>query len=134
MPRVSVRSAGDAYVVALGSYSPALLSGVGVDALVYPPKATAPRCPARRQQDSGTEGQHHRRREEVVFTTIGERLRIAGTAELNGFDTSLNTVRCEALTRRAKHHFLISAVGQGGILDGLRPATPPTCPSSGSRS
>ena len=32
----------------------------------------------------------------------GDRLRIAGTAELNGYDRDLNQVRCEAIVRRVE--------------------------------
>jgi len=68
----------------------------------------------------------------VVFTTIGDRLRIAGTAELNGFDTALNTVRCEALTRRAKHHFPdLCEWDKVEYWTGLRPATPSNLPIIG---
>ena len=121
----------DAYVVALGSYSPLLLKGVGVDALVYPAKgysATLPIInPSGAPKGSITDDEM-----KVVFTTIGTRLRVAGTAELTGFDTTLNMVRCEALTRRARHHFPDlcdwSAVK---YWTGLRPATPSNLPIIG---
>jgi D-amino-acid dehydrogenase len=121
----------DAYVVALGSYSSALLAGAGVDALVYPAKgysATLPIVnPSAAPKGSITDDEM-----KIVFTTIGDRLRVAGTAELNGFDTTLNPVRCQALTKRAQHHF-------PGLCDwnavtywtGLRPATPSNLPIIG---
>ena len=37
----------------------------------------------------------------LVFSRLGERLRVAGTAELNGYDTSLNEARCAALIAEA---------------------------------
>jgi len=36
----------------------------------------------------------------LVFSRLGDRPRIAGTAELNGYSTELNEVRCRALLRR----------------------------------
>jgi D-amino-acid dehydrogenase len=59
-------------------------------------------------------------------------LRVAGTAELSGYNLDLNRVRCEALTRRASEWF-------GGAIDasraeywaGLRPATPSNVPLIG---
>jgi D-amino-acid dehydrogenase len=121
----------DAYVVALGSYSTALLKGVGVDALVYPAKgysATLPLAkPEKAPRGSITDDEM-----KVVFTTIGDRLRIAGTAELNGFNLDLNQVRCEALTKRARHHFPdLCKWDEVKYWTGLRPATPSNLPIIG---
>ncbi len=121
----------DAYVVALGSYSSALLRGVGVDALIYPAKGYSATLPITNQAGA-PKGSITDDEMKIVFTTIGQRLRIAGTAELNGFDTTLNPVRCEALTRRAKHHF--PALCDWATVDywtGLRPATPSNLPIIG---
>lgn len=121
----------DAYVVALGSYSPAMLLGVGVDALVYPAKGYSATLPIVNKAGAPL-GSITDDEMKIVFTTIGDRLRIAGTAELNGFDTSLNTVRCEALTRRAKHHFPdLCAWDAVEYWTGLRPATPSNLPIIG---
>ena len=38
-------------------------------------------------------------------SATGDRLRIAGTAELNGYDRDLNRVRCEAIVRRVEELF-----------------------------
>ena len=38
----------------------------------------------------------------LVFSRLGDRLRIAGTAELNGYDRDLNRVRCEAIVKRTE--------------------------------
>ena len=85
---------------------------------------TAAAC---RQQGAGTEGQHYGRREKVVFTTIGNRLRIAGTPIERGFDTS-SIWYCEAFTRRAKHHSTCASGDQVEYWTGLRPATPSNLP------
>ena len=89
----------DAYVVALGSYSTAMLAGAGVDALIYPAKGYSATLPIVNKPGAPL-GSITDDEMKIVFTTIGDRLRVAGTAELNGFDTTLNPVRCEALMAR----------------------------------
>ena len=124
----------DAYVVALGSYSTALLSGVGVDALIYPAKGYSATLPIVNQPGAPPPplGSITDDEMKIVFTTIGDRLRVAGTAELNGFDTTLNPVRCAALTRRAKHHFPDLCDWEAvKYWTGLRPATPSNLPIIG---
>ena len=121
----------DSYVVALGSYSTSLLKGVGVDALIYPAKGYSATLPIV-NQPGAPKGSITDDEMKIVFTTIGDRLRIAGTAELNGFDTTLNPVRCAALTNRAKHHFPDLCDWQAvQYWTGLRPATPSNLPIIG---
>ncbi len=121
----------DAYVVALGSYSTGLLSGIGVDALIYPAKGYSATLPIV-NQPGAPKGSITDDEMKIVFTTIGDRLRIAGTAELNGFDTTLNPVRCAALTKRAKHHFPDLCDWEAvKYWTGLRPATPSNLPIIG---
>ena len=121
----------DSYVVALGSYSTSLLRGVGVDALIYPAKGYSATLPIV-NQPGAPKGSITDDEMKIVFTTIGDRLRIAGTAELNGFDTTLNPVRCAALTNRAKHHFPdLCDWAAVEYWTGLRPATPSNLPIIG---
>jgi D-amino-acid dehydrogenase len=124
----------DAYVVALGSYSSALLAGVGVDALIYPAKGYSATLPIVNQPGAPPPplGSITDDEMKIVFTTIGDRLRVAGTAELNGFDTTLNPVRCAALTKRAQHHFPdLCEWDAVKYWTGLRPATPSNLPIIG---
>jgi len=121
----------DAYVACLSSYSPLLLQPIGVPALVYPAKGYSATLPivdgAAAPTISVTDDA-----KKIVFTRLGNRLRVAGTAELAGYNLELNPVRCEALTRRAVEWF-------GGAVDaglatywtGLRPATPSNVPLIG---
>ena len=68
----------------------------------------------------------------IVFTRLGGRMRIAGTAELSGYSTDLNAVRCEALTRRAKEIFPGAGdYGHATFWTGLRPSTPSNVPIIG---
>lgn len=121
----------DACVVALGSYSPLLLRPLGIAVPVYPAKgysATIPLAagdvaPTVSLTDDGAK---------IVFSRLGDRLRVAGTAEFNGYDTSLNEVRCQALLQRTRTLFP-GLADRGGIdfWTGLRPATPSNVPFVG---
>ena len=71
----------------------------------------------------------------LVFSRLGDRLRIAGTAELNGYDRDLNRVRCEAIVRRVEQLFPGAATASrrsSGPACGRRRR--PTCRSSAARS
>jgi len=123
--------AADAYVVCLSSHSPKVLDPLGVRTLVYPAKgysATLPIAnPALAPTISITDDA-----KKIVFTRLGDRLRVAGTAELSGYNLELNPLRCEALTRRAGEWFG-SAIDTSGAAywAGLRPATPSNVPAIG---
>jgi D-amino-acid dehydrogenase len=57
---------------------------------------------------------------------------VAGTAELNGYDTTLNEVRCQALLRRTRELFPhIGDETAAQYWTGLRPATPSNQPLIG---
>ena len=68
----------------------------------------------------------------LVFSRLGSRLRIAGTAELNGYSTELNEVRCRAILRRVLQLFPGAGdPAQAQFWTGLRPATPSNVPYIG---
>ena len=68
----------------------------------------------------------------LVFSRLGNRLRIAGTAELNGYDRDLNRVRCEAIVKRVEQLFPGAGdTRQAQFWTGLRPATPSNLPLIG---
>jgi D-amino-acid dehydrogenase len=59
-------------------------------------------------------------------------MRIAGTAELNGYSTELNEVRCRAILRRVLELFPGGGdPAQALFWTGLRPATPSNVPYIG---
>lgn len=121
----------DAFVVALASHTPALVRPLGVPCNIYPAKgysATfALRDASLAPTVSLTDSSH-----KVVFSRLGDRLRVAGTAELSGYSRALNPVRCQAMTDLADTLF-------PGALDlervsywtGLRPSTPSNVPLIG---
>lgn len=121
----------DAYVIALGSYSPLLLAPLGISIPVYPVKGysiTLPLDPdSVAPQISVTD---HARK--IVISRLGNRLRVAGTAELNGYDTEVNVARCDALVRRCFEWFPKAGRAEGAqFWTGLRPATPSNLPLIG---
>ena len=121
----------DACVVSLGSHSTPLLRSAGIAIPVYPVKGysvTIPiEDPAAAPTASITDEAH-----KIVISRLGERLRAAGTAEMAGYDTSLNRVRCEAIRNRARLWFpRASSYDRVEYWTGLRPATPGNVPLIG---
>ena len=121
----------DAYVVALGSYSPRLLRPLGIHLPVYPAKgysATVPLSPSSVAPYVAMTDDGHK----LVFSRLGQRLRIAGTAEFNGYNTELNDVRCAALWQRTQQLFPeLRPAGEPEFWTGLRPSTPSNVPYIG---
>ncbi len=125
------RCTADAYVVALGSYTPLLLRPLGIHLPIYPAKGYSATVPLTGESQAPTvsliDNAH-----KIVFSRLGQRLRIAGTAEFNGYDLALNSVRCDALMRRAAILFPhLRAGGEPVFWCGLRPSTPSNVPLIG---
>ncbi|QPF75778.1 D-amino acid dehydrogenase [Roseateles sp. DAIF2] len=121
----------DSYVLCLGSFSRGFARELGVDLNIYPAKGYSVTLPVtsaeHSYQVSLTDDEY-----KLVFSRLGERLRIAGTAELNGYDSSLNLARCEAIVRRTRELFPQMTDGSGAqYWTGLRPATPSNLPYIG---
>ncbi len=121
----------DACVVSLGSHSTTLLRSAGIAIPVYPVKGYSVTIPiedaAAAPTASITDEAH-----KIVVSRLGERLRAAGTAEMAGYDTSLNRVRCEAIRDRARLWFpRASGYDRVEYWTGLRPATPGNVPLIG---
>jgi D-amino-acid dehydrogenase len=121
----------DAYLLCLGAYSPLFVRPLGIRLPIYPAKGysvTMPVAdPSRAHAVSLTDDEY-----KLVFSRLGERLRIAGTAELNGYGTELNARRCRAILRRALE--LFPGAGdptRARFWTGLRPATPSNVPCIG---
>jgi D-amino-acid dehydrogenase len=114
----------DAYLVALGSHSPKLLSPVGVNLPVYPVKGysiTVPITDTRGAPESTVMDETHK----VAVTRLGDRIRVGGTAELAGYTLKLHEAR-----KRTLMHVVGDLFPDGGDLAradfwcGLRPMTP----------
>ena len=125
----------DAYVLAMGSFSPLLAEPLGLRLPIYPAKGYSVTMPVRdaeaAYQVSLTDDEY-----KLVFSRYtserGDRLRIAGTAELNGYGRDLNPVRCDAIVRRVEQLFPGAGdTHQAQFWTGLRPATPSNVPLIG---
>jgi D-amino-acid dehydrogenase len=121
----------DAYVLAMGSLSPLYAQQLGIRLPIYPAKGYSVTMPVKdasmAHQVSLTDDEY-----KLVFSRLGDRLRIAGTAELNGYDRDLNRVRCEAIVRRVEELFPGAGdATQAQFWTGLRPATPSNVPIIG---
>ncbi len=126
--------AADAYVVALGSWSPLLLKPLGIGVPVYPAKgysATIPLTAGEVTNDLAPTVSLTDDGCKIVFSRLGDRLRVAGTAEFTGYDTTLNDVRCQALVRRTHTIFPQLSASNVEFWAGLRPATPSNVPLVG---
>ncbi len=121
--------AGDAYVVAMGSYSPVLLAGLGIRPPIYPLKGYALTAPARAGAPhiSGVDEEAY-----VAWSRFGERLRITSFAEFGGYDTAIDPRRVAELTAKARALFPDGADwDQAEPWCGLRPMTPTGLPVIG---
>jgi D-amino-acid dehydrogenase len=121
----------DAYVVCMGSYGPPLLAPLGERLPIYPVKGYSVTLalaePAAAPRVSITDESRR-----IVCSRLGSRLRAAGTAELAGYDTSINAARCRAILERARELFPDAAdQGEPQFWAGLRPATPSNLPIIG---
>jgi D-amino-acid dehydrogenase len=121
----------DAYLVALGSYSPLLLKGVGIRIPVYPVKGysiTVPITDAAGAPESTVMDETHK----VAVTRLGDRIRVGGTAELAGYTLKLHEARRQTLA-----HVVTDLFPRGGDVSraefwcGLRPMTPDGTPVLG---
>ena len=123
--------AAEAFVLCLGSFSPAFARRLGITLRIVPAKGysvTLPvQDPASAYTVSLTDDEH-----KLVFSRLGERLRIAGTVEFNGHDGELDLGRCDAIIKRVRELFPRMTDGRGARLwTGLRPATPSNVPYIG---
>jgi D-amino-acid dehydrogenase len=125
------RVTADAFVVALGSYSPMLVREFGIRLPVYPVKGysiTVPIVDEARAPVSTVMDETHK----IAITRLGDRIRVGGMAEIAGFDLSLRSKRQATLTHSVEDLF-------GGAGDqsrasfwcGLRPMTPDGTPIVG---
>ena len=104
---------------------------LGVDLNIYPAKGYSATLPVRDRSRaytvSLTDDEY-----KLVFSRLGDRLRIAGTAELAGYDLGLNEARCQALVRRTLEIFPdVADPAKAQFWTGLRPATPSNVPYIG---
>ncbi|MCK7546799.1 D-amino acid dehydrogenase [Marinobacter koreensis] len=121
----------DSYVLCLGSFSAILARQLGLSLNIYPAKGYSITVPVKNEEAafnvSLTDDEY-----KLVYSRLGDRLRVAGTAELNGYSRQLNLTRCRAIVRRTAE-----VMPEAGDWDkaefwtGLRPTTPSNVPYIG---
>jgi D-amino-acid dehydrogenase len=112
----------EGYVLSLGSYSSVHLRKIGIRVPIYPMKGYSITieandfCP----NISLTDGTH-----KIVYSRLGNKLRVAGTAEFAGYDQSINEERIVPIVRAAKNLVPKADWNQEiGKWACLRPSTP----------
>lgn len=121
----------DAFVVAMGSFSPELVNPLGIPLSIYPAKGYSAtyqiKNPDVAPTISLTDDGH-----KLVISRLGNRLRVAGTCEINSYTRELSPARCMMITQRAKELFPDACdYDHPEYWSGLRPATPSNVPYIG---
>jgi len=121
----------DAYLVALGAYSPPLLAPLGLRLPVYPVKGysiTVPIVDAERAPVSTLLDESYK----VAITRLGDRIRVGGMAELSGYSHDLPQARRQTLELSVGSLFPGSGdLAGASFWAGLRPMTPDGTPVVG---
>ncbi|MFO1156832.1 MAG: D-amino acid dehydrogenase [Rhodospirillales bacterium] len=122
---------GDAFVVALGSYAPLLLQPLGVALPVYPGKGYSVTLHIGSHEGAPTVSLIDDAYK-MVYSRLGDRLRIAGTAEFAGYDDRVNPARARFLLATAMRLFPDGGdASRAEFWAGLRPSTPDGVPVIG---
>jgi D-amino-acid dehydrogenase len=114
----------DAYVMALGSYSPIWMRKLGQPIPVYPVKGysiTVPIVNASAAPESTIMDETYK----IAITRLGDRIRVGGTAEISGYNLSLNDARRETLVHSVTDLFPGAGdISKATFWTGQRPMTP----------
>ncbi len=123
----------DAFVLAAGTGSVALARDLGLKLPVYPLKGYSITVPVQAATASATPRVSITDlARKVVFARLGDRLRVAGMAELVGHDRSVDPARIASLTATTRDVFpQLNLSGDLRAWAGLRPATPRGLPLIG---
>ena len=121
----------DAYVCALGPYAPFLLRSVGIWLPIYPVKGYSITLPvtddAAAPQSTLMDETH-----KVAITRLGDRIRVAGQAEIIGYNRSLGRTATDTVRYVVSDLFPKGGdVAQAEGWTGLRPMTPDGTPVIG---
>ncbi len=125
----------DAFVAAMGSYTPALVKPLGEFLNIYPAKGYSATLKLKKPEQASVVSLLDDTRK-IAISRLGDSIRIAGTAELCGFDSDLNRptsrTRCEALVKRYEELFPgVADLSETNYWTGLRPSTPTNIPYIG---
>jgi D-amino-acid dehydrogenase len=126
---------GDQFVAAMGSYTAPLLRQLGIWLNIYPAKGYSATMKLKRPGDASVVSLLDDTRK-LAISRLGDTIRVAGTAELAGYDTSLDGAtarkRCAALVQRYDELFPgVADTSAPNFWTGLRPSTPTNLPYIG---
>jgi D-amino-acid dehydrogenase len=127
--------AADHYVAAMGSFTAPLLRPLGLCLNIYPAKGYSATLRLKHPGRASTVSLLDDTRK-IAISRLGDEVRIAGTAEMAGYDTSLDSatsqVRCRALVQRYEELFPgVADTREPRFWAGLRPSTPTNIPYIG---
>ena len=119
------------FAVCLGVWSSQFLGELSVNINMYPAKGYSVTIPIQNVDaaplTSLTDDEY-----KLVISRLGDKLRVAGTAELSGYSLEINQQRCQAILARIKRFFPdIGGFEQAEFWAGLRPSTPNNIPLIG---
>jgi D-amino-acid dehydrogenase len=125
----------DAFVAAMGAYTPQLVRPLGEFLNIYPAKGYSATLRLKKPEAASVVSLLDDSRK-IAISRLGDHIRIAGTAELSGFDLDLNSptarVRCAALVKRYEELFPgVADTSEPNYWTGLRPSTPSNIPYIG---
>ncbi len=121
----------DAYVIAAGCASPYIARTVGLRVPVYPAKGYSVTVPVKASKAAPTVGIIDDARKHV-YSRLGDRLRIAGMAEVGGFDVRIDQPRADHILESALQIFPdFGDRDKAEFWAGLRPQTPDSVPIIG---
>ena len=125
------REIADRYVCALGPYAPILLRTVGIALPIYPIKGYSITLPVT-DPDAAPQSTIMDETHKVAVTRLGERIRVAGQAEIIGYNAKLGGTATDTV-----RHVVTDLFPDGGDVSlaegwtGLRPMTPDGTPVIG---
>lgn len=125
------RVTGDKYVCAMGPYAPVLLKTIGIKLPIYPIKGYSITLPIT-DPDAAPRSTIMDETFKVAITRLGDRIRVAGQAEIIGYNKHLGSHATDAV-----RHVVSDLFPKGGDVSkaegwtGLRPMTPDGTPVIG---
>jgi len=125
----------DAFVAAMGSFTAPLLRPLGIYLNIYPAKGYSATLKLKHPAKASTVSMIDDTRK-IAISRLGDEIRVAGTAEMAGYDTSVTSatsrLRCNALVKRYEELFPgVADTTQPRFWAGLRPSTPTNIPIIG---
>ena len=123
----------DKYVVALGAYSPVYTKAIGVKLPMYPLKGYSISIDNSGSEESSIPSYSLTDQEEkVVYSKLGNILRVAGTAEFAGYNDDINDYRVGLLKKLVAKTFPgCKNIKEASEWACLRPSTPDNIPILG---